>query len=271
MSDKVKELMNFFQKEISSHIPKHSSYSVPEQLKRMQSFFSPGNCFMFILNFHNLKMEYASEGTRKVLGIEPEEFTTERMLKMITPAEMELMNKKEQVVTDFLFNHAPGEEMKLYKAVYLLNIKDAHGRPKQILHQVTVLTVSETGKMEHTLGVYTDVTDWKIPPNKNLSLIHLKGGPSYYNLNPESGKFEPTTSLKTDTSISEILTSKEKEILALLTKGLTGKEIAEELNISFHTVRTHRNNILKKTSCANTTELISRNIMEGNFNESPAF
>ncbi|MBQ9439336.1 MAG: response regulator transcription factor [Paludibacteraceae bacterium] len=43
------------------------------------------------------------------------------------------------------------------------------------------------------------------------------------------------------------LTEREKEVLVLVAKGLMSKEIADKLNISIHTVITHRKNITRKT------------------------
>jgi len=43
------------------------------------------------------------------------------------------------------------------------------------------------------------------------------------------------------------LTKRERDILVLVAKGLMSKEIAEQLNISIHTVISHRKNITKKT------------------------
>jgi DNA-binding CsgD family transcriptional regulator len=45
----------------------------------------------------------------------------------------------------------------------------------------------------------------------------------------------------------EYLSEREKEILVLLVRGLSHKEIAEQLNISVHTVTSHRKNIIEKT------------------------
>ncbi len=45
----------------------------------------------------------------------------------------------------------------------------------------------------------------------------------------------------------EILTERETNVLALLVKGLSNKEIAAKLKISIHTVNTHRKNIIEKT------------------------
>lgn len=46
---------------------------------------------------------------------------------------------------------------------------------------------------------------------------------------------------------SEDLTEREIEILKYLTQGMTNKEAANKLNISIHTVNTHRKNIISKT------------------------
>ncbi|MBY0425564.1 MAG: LuxR C-terminal-related transcriptional regulator [Cytophagales bacterium] len=53
------------------------------------------------------------------------------------------------------------------------------------------------------------------------------------------------------------LTDRELEIVELLGKGKTTKEIADDLFISFETVKKHRSNILTKTKCNNTAELIN--------------
>lgn len=51
---------------------------------------------------------------------------------------------------------------------------------------------------------------------------------------------------KNASDVSE-LTKRERDILVLVAKGLMSKEIAEQLNISIHTVISHRKNITKKT------------------------
>lgn len=52
------------------------------------------------------------------------------------------------------------------------------------------------------------------------------------------------------------LTLREKEIITLLEKDLSNKEIAGKLNISIRTVETHRKNILLKTGCNNLLSLM---------------
>src|SRR5260370_5074482 len=44
----------------------------------------------------------------------------------------------------------------------------------------------------------------------------------------------------------ELLTSREREVLQLLAEGKSNKDVAAMLNLSLHTVETHRSNILQK-------------------------
>lgn len=53
----------------------------------------------------------------------------------------------------------------------------------------------------------------------------------------------------------EPLSQREKEIIALVVKGMTNKEIAEHLFLSVHTVMTHRRNIARKLEIHSATGL----------------
>lgn len=59
------------------------------------------------------------------------------------------------------------------------------------------------------------------------------------------------------------LTNSEIEIVRLISCGLTTKEIANQKNISFHTVNTHRKNIFRKMGVTNASELIIQSIKAG--------
>lgn len=54
------------------------------------------------------------------------------------------------------------------------------------------------------------------------------------------------------------ITVREKEVLQLLAQGLSTKEIACSMGISFHTVESHRKNLRFKFAAKNSTELIMK-------------
>lgn len=76
--------------------------------------------------------------------------------------------------------------------------------------------------------------------------------------------FSPTIAEKminyisTQDTNTKKLSNKESEILLLISKGLTTKEIATELFVSSRTIETHRANILKKLDVKNTASLIKK-------------
>ena len=53
------------------------------------------------------------------------------------------------------------------------------------------------------------------------------------------------------------MSSRETEVLNLITGGASNGEISAKLFISENTVKFHVRNILKKTGCANRTELLA--------------
>lgn len=61
----------------------------------------------------------------------------------------------------------------------------------------------------------------------------------------------------------ELLTSREREILQLLTEGKTNKAVATLLNISPHTVEAHRGHILQKLNLHNSAELVLYAVRKG--------
>jgi DNA-binding CsgD family transcriptional regulator len=62
-----------------------------------------------------------------------------------------------------------------------------------------------------------------------------------------------------------LLTERETEVLRLLSKGLSNKEIADRLNLSIHTVISHRKNLTQKTGIKSQSGLaiyaLSNNII----------
>lgn len=65
------------------------------------------------------------------------------------------------------------------------------------------------------------------------------------------------TEIKSDNDDSDAasLSEREKEVLICLSKGQRNNEIAEALNISVHTVITHRKNIVRKTGIKSVAAL----------------
>lgn len=59
------------------------------------------------------------------------------------------------------------------------------------------------------------------------------------------------------------LTAREREILEMMSKGLTNKQIGSALDISANTARNHVNNIIEKLDVADRTEAVTTAIQQG--------
>lgn len=80
------------------------------------------------------------------------------------------------------------------------------------------------------------------------------------------GKFSPveeTISQQKDQRMVSPLTDRELQVLQLLADGSNNAEIADELSLSQHTIKTHIGNILHKLSVDDRTQAVVKALREG--------
>lgn len=77
---------------------------------------------------------------------------------------------------------------------------------------------------------------------------------------------EPSASVKKNNGLS----FREREVLQLISNGLTNQDIADKLFTSKRTIETHRQNIIEKTGVKNTAALIKHAMDQGWINVSDA-
>ena len=61
----------------------------------------------------------------------------------------------------------------------------------------------------------------------------------------------------------DLLTTREREVLQLLAEGRSNKEVATVLDLSLHTVETHRGHIMQKLNLHSGAEMILYAIRKG--------
>ena len=70
-------------------------------------------------------------------------------------------------------------------------------------------------------------------------------------------------SLKGGNDTYNLLSDREKEVLTLIAKGYSNKEIAEQLVISVKTVETHKGNLMEKLQMKTRPELVEFAVKKG--------
>lgn len=139
-----------------------------------------------------------------------------------------------------------GDAQKL-RIVFCNLTRTASGEYQWYMHHISILS---THQSEPVVGLKYMVN---IHPFKKDNSVDLH---AYY-INDD--QTETSIFKKSVSTVSANLSERERQIMDLIAQGKTSKQIAYELNISIHTVNTHRRNMLSKTNSANSTELISSN------------
>ncbi|THD66807.1 LuxR family transcriptional regulator [Robertkochia marina] len=256
-----KEIIRYWESQYSSEKVEKGHFNLEPFIHGFLSAFSPGHSYHYILNFKRMDLRFVSHSVEDFTGKPSSEVTIEDILSTAHPDQVTSIKLKEQVIHDFYVNFLEPDQVKTYKLLYLYKLLDPKGQVKVMLHQALVLNTDEHGNIENVLSSHTDVTYLGIQPTPSVSFFSLDGKTSYYNISTEKGTFD--LNAQNHSGILETLTPREKEVVSLLANGLSSKEIASKLNLSVHTIQKHRKNILQKTGCSNTSELIRNCILEG--------
>ncbi|UCS94546.1 LuxR C-terminal-related transcriptional regulator [Echinicola marina] len=263
MSAGITHLVDLWKEGYSNHIENYKPYQAVEQLKHIAALFIPGEFFYFILNMHNLELEYVHPGVQQFIDVDPKTASIENLLSSIDPDDVETVKAKELLLKEFMENVVPPTELPSYKMLYMYRIKDRFGKYRTMLLQVNVLSVSEKGTIEHILSVHTDISFMGVQKTDTVSFVHLNGGKSFYDVNINSDKLFFEEDQDAEDNLDKQLTKREIEIIQLSSRGYSVHKIAYNLNITESTVRTHRKNMLKKTQYSSMRKLVTKCLMEG--------
>ena len=143
------------------------------------------------------------------------------------------------------FLNLPEEKRKDYKLILNFRQHDKYGKYLNLILQVVVLELDKKGNIWLVL-IIDDLLPDKISfEGVNRRLINIKSGKICLFQN----ELEPNK--------KAILSTREIEVLGLVSKGFASKEIADKLFLSVNTVNNHRQNILEKVRAVNTTEAVT--------------
>lgn len=167
------------------------------------------------------------------------------LINYIHPADFNVLAEQKFNNFCFLLNLPAGEKLD-YKYIYQYRVKASEDNYLWVIEQQQVLRLDNNGNVRITLSIID------ISPNQSK-----ENQVENYIFNYKTGKTILPTKSDIDISQNVFLTERETEILSLIQTGLLSKEISEKLSISFNTVNTHRQNILKKLNANNSLEAIS--------------
>jgi len=195
--------------------------------------------YYYIYNCKRNNIEYMSHNILDVLGYTVEEFDMDSFILSIHPddlayrnqCEYNLVQLRESIATSTLFKYAIS---------YSFRLKTKAGNYVTIKQEYQTIETDEYGNMYKNFVYHEVIADYQIRPEFDFLII-----------DKEKSK---TISFNAEFN----LTKREVEILTLINEGYQSKEISEMLNISTHTTKTHRKNILYKTESSSLIEVLKK-------------
>jgi PAS domain S-box-containing protein len=200
-------------------------------------------------NLNSMKFLDVSEGSQEVIGYASKEIIeagANFIFQIVHPEDLPHCLQMISISWEFMKKLPPDLKESYVSNFYYRAIRK-DGTIIKVQLQVLPLETDSTGNVVVTGNILTDISHLELSDQVKLTIVNSSTNACF----SATGQ-EPLLSKEL-----AILSKREIEILKLLTQGLSSKEIADKLMISFYTVRTHRKNILAKLDKKNTPEMIS--------------
>jgi DNA-binding CsgD family transcriptional regulator len=225
--------------------------------KEFNSLFEAAPGIVCIYNFHSKQYEFFSKNVTSILGYDPEDYLKGGLaFGMSTFHEAHAKIFSSKVLPLMLENiniHANAGELKNVSLDYSFKVRTKDGKYLWFLQQMNFIETDEHGYP--FLSVLFMINIDSVKTDNYITFKVSK--------KDEMETFQPIFSQSFVVDEEFLLSDRELEILQLLSEGKSSAEIAELLFISKHTVNTHRQNMLEKTSTRNTIELLKLAKKEG--------
>lgn len=238
-----------FYKSIFESYDKPSLETHIKKIIELDKYLPYSSTFFCITNTQDLKFEYISKNFNSCLGLDPNSLKTGGMRyfwSRIHPDEVETWLRALNDLMEVTLNEIPDNKREKANYTWNFRLKNADDKYVNIIQNTTPLVFDSEMKPIIGLAHYTVLDSaLKLPITATAKLLNSEN--EY-----ETIYFKNFSQNLLDDSISK----RERDIVRLLVLDNSSKEISKKLNISSHTVDTHRRNILKKLKINSTGELI---------------
>ena len=242
---------NFIQWSISETTETRSSGHAPFEPDPLFSRMLQSTSNNVIITLMDVRIQqylYISPNCQDITGWSAEELMAGGVrffFEKLHPDDVPAAIKFSELINAY-FSKLPENEKSKYSGQWDYRVCNRNGVYTKYTQRDHALKYSTDGRIEQYLVFFSGIENYKTHESQHLRLTN--GVENYlYKHDHKSGT----------TYMLECLTKRELEIIVLISKSFSLKEIAVKLGISFNTVKNHSNNILKKLEAKDSMEAVN--------------
>lgn len=224
-------------------------------IEQLAGALAAGPCYYYSIHLADHEIHHHTDRILSIHGLRRLPVAVQDIIELIHPDDIDFVIRAEQIILERMQGAGINELLQL-KTSYCFRMRIANGNYHIFHHQTVYLTVDEHGQAGTALHIHTDMHHI-LQSNKQTIVIKSIGSNHRFEEMDLSAGSARQPLLVVDNALVR-LSPREKEVLRLLSKGLSSQEISEKLFISKQTVLVHRRNLLRKTAAPNTAFLIDR-------------
>jgi DNA-binding CsgD family transcriptional regulator len=200
-----------------------------------------------VLDFYTYTHLY-QEGYEKYLDWESGQITAEKILDIVHPEDKEAFTQLYYLVLEGLMNMPiPVKNIGHFCISY--RVQTGNGNYVKVLETNSIIASDEEKNIPLICLSQMSIVD-KIDRSDKVKY--------YFLIRDENGSVEIMSEyLKQFNQVVNIFSESEIKIIKLMRQGFTSQEIADQIFLSKHTIDKYRKNMLEKTGCANSAELLT--------------
>jgi hypothetical protein len=216
---------------------------------KLEDLMAENDKMLIVMDLTKTKIIYTSKRSIDMVDVEPEKNDTLKMMSRVHPDDLQrfglgrakLLNLDKDL---FIAN----------KGAALLSTDIRMLKPNNEYANLLFQCYMFFSEIPHNTVYYIQV-------NTNIEWFKKKKDAFHYYVGNNISLFEFPNEKLLD--LGHHLTSREFEIIKMISKGLDSKQISEKLFLSIHTINTHRRNILNKSKKAHISDYVYELLCQG--------
>ena len=214
----------------------------------ISSAMNVSNCVIAVIDIKSMKYIYNSPNYAEFAGWDEKDIKeggVQYAFSQIHPDDVPGVVQFSELINTY-FQKLPNEEKGFYRSYWDFGVFTKEKKYLKVLQHDCAIKYDDEGKIDELLVFVSKVDGLIASDSQHLRITN--GKESFF------FKYEHKTKINL---LLENLSPREMEVVRLIAKSMSMKEIAAHLGISFNTVKVHSAHMMRKLKARNSIEMIN--------------